>query len=136
MIRRILTGRRSDMGKLIKRRYQDKERIRKGQVYAVTHNGGMPMFRVEQVGSTITVYPGCLYSYYEVDQEIAGQLLEIPPEPQHGEVWECGSKHGAFGFCHCSNGVLWDYRLKDGTFDGKTTWRPVRKVGTWLEVEK
>jgi hypothetical protein len=119
--------------KLIKRKYQKGERIQEGQWYAETYEGGVPQFCISKENSTVEAYPGCSYAYYEVDQELAGQLLELPPEPQHGEIWECESKHGAIGFCHCNNGVLWDYRLKDGTFDGETFWRPVRKVGTWLE---
>jgi hypothetical protein len=74
---------------------------------------------------------GC--RYYEIDQEKIEKALELPPEPQHGEVWICESDDGVQGLFYIHNGELRTYRFPDGTYDGETFWHPIRKVGTWLE---
>jgi hypothetical protein len=118
---------------MIKRKYQPGETIPANTYYAESYMGGKPRLLIISEKLVQDISPESRWARYEVGQEAATKALTLPPEPKHGEVWECKSFDGIrslYYFCHDR---FFSHVDESNAFKVVCHPTPIRKIGNWLE---
>jgi hypothetical protein len=120
---------------MIKRKYKSGEFVKKGEWYICVSPIGLRSLNNAKQNFIVLDVSG---DYYKVNQEVAKKAMELPPEPQHGEVWLVSNDDDFITSALFFKGSFYFSVYDNEKAIGKLK-EPVilvRKIGMWLEENK